>query len=604
MSQNRRLPLEDFFKKPEVASVRLSPDGRWLSWMAPYERRMNVFLRELESGEERRLTSATERDVAGYIWVDEQNLVYVQDAAGDENWRLFSVRPDGGEAVDLTPYEGVQCRIVDELEERDGEILFEMNQRDPQVFDVYRLDVCTGAMQVVAENPGNIQSWHTDHQGRLRLAMTTDGVNTSVLYRETEAEEWRAVATYDFKESVTLIDFTFDDEQCWVSSNLGRDKAAICTYDPATGAELDVVFEHAEVDVASLLRSKHRKLVTGAAYETERTHYEFFDEERGALQRLVDAALPGRTNHLVSHTRDESMWIAHSGSDRSLGSYHLVVPADGQVEHLFDLAPWIVEEEQCEMRPVRYTARDGRSIPGYLTLPNRKEEKNLPLVVHPHGGPWARDSWGYNPEVQFLANRGFAVLQMNFRGSTGYGRDFFEASFQQWGLAMQDDISDGVAWAIAEGIADPERVAIYGGSYGGYATLAGLTKTPELYRCGVDYVGISSLFTWIESFPDYWKPFLDMVYEMVGHPEQDEARWRETSPLLQLDRIQAPLFVVQGANDPRVKQEESEQLVAALRERGLEVEYMLKEDEGHGFVKEENQFEFYRAMEAFLEKHL
>ena len=604
MSRPRRIPLEDFFRKPEVASVRLSPDGRWLSWMAPYERRLNVFLREIATGQERRLTSATERDVAGYIWVDAGHIVYVQDAAGDENWRLFGVRPEGEEPVDLTPYEGVQCRIVDELEEQDGMILFEMNRRDPQVFDVYRLDVRDGSMHVVAENPGNVQSWHTDHQGRLRLATTTDGVNTSVLYRATEEEEWRPVATYDFKESVTLLGFTFDDERCWVSSNLGRDKAAVCTYDPAAGAELELVYSHPEVDVASILLSKQRKQLTGVAYETDRTHYEFFDGERAALQTLVDEALPGRTNHLVSHTRDEALWVAHSGDDRTLGSYHLVNPGAGTVQHLFDLAPWIVADELCEMRSIQYAARDGRQIPGYLTLPLGVEPKNLPLVVHPHGGPWARDSWGFNPEVQFLANRGMAVLQMNFRGSTGYGRDFLEASFQQWGLAMQDDISDGVQWAIEQGIADPARVAIYGGSYGGYATLAGLTKTPELYRCGVDYVGISSLFTWIESFPEYWKPFLEMVYEMVGHPERDEEQWRATSPLYQLDKIQVPLFVVQGANDPRVKQEESEQLVAALKERGLPVEYLLKEDEGHGFVKEENQFEFYRAMESFLAKHL
>jgi len=260
------------------------------------------------------------------------------------------------------------------------------------------------------------------------------------------------------------------------------------------------------------------------------------------------------------------------------------------------------------MWPLRFTARDGLESPGYLTLPAGRtlddDGGRLPLILNPHGGPWTRDSWRFNPEVQFLASRGYAVLQVNYRGSTGFGRDFWQKSFGQWGLAMQDDLTDGVRWAIESGLADPGRVAIYGGSYGGYATLAGITKTPELYKCAVDYVGVSNLFTWIEAFPPYWKPFLEMVHEMVGHPERDEERFRATSPLLHIDKIRCPLFVAQGANDPRVKQEESEQIVDALRERGIAVEYLLKQDEGHGFHNEENIFEFYRAMEAFLDQHL
>jgi dipeptidyl aminopeptidase/acylaminoacyl peptidase len=256
------------------------------------------------------------------------------------------------------------------------------------------------------------------------------------------------------------------------------------------------------------------------------------------------------------------------------------------------------------MRPIRYESRDGLTIPGYLTLPAGAEPHGLPLVVHPHGGPWARDGWGFDPEVQFLASRGFAVLQMNFRSSAGFGREFLEAGFGQWGLTMQDDITDGVRWAIEQGIAAPDRVAIFGGSYGGYATLSGLTKTPELYACGISYVGVSNLFTWIEAIPPYWKPYLEMIYEMVGHPEQDEDRLRSTSPFFNAERIRAPLFVAQGANDPRVRKQESDQIVAALRERGIDVEYLVKENEGHGFQNEENRFDFYRALERFLRRHL
>jgi dipeptidyl aminopeptidase/acylaminoacyl peptidase len=348
-------------------------------------------------------------------------------------------------------------------------------------------------------------------------------------------------------------------------------------------------------------------------YTTGKTEYRFFDERRERIQRFLDERLPDHENRLASHSRDERRYVVHSGGDRTRGSYWLLdvpenspgeSPGEPRLERLFDSAPWLVEEELAEVRPIQYTSRDGLTIHGYLTLPVGREPRNLPLVVNPHGGPWHRDVWGFDPEVQFLASRGLAVLHMNFRGSVGYGRAFWEASFRQWGLAMQDDVTDGVRWAIEQGIADPKRVAIYGGSYGGYASLAGITKTPDLYACAISYVGVSNLFTWIEAFPPYWKPFLEMIHEMVGHPERDAEQWRATSPLFQADKIRVPLLVVQGAQDPRVKKEESDQIVAALRERGVPVEYLLKENEGHGFSNEENQFDFYRALEAFLTEHL
>jgi dipeptidyl aminopeptidase/acylaminoacyl peptidase len=613
----RRIPLEDFFRKPERTDVRLSPGGRWLSWMAPYERRLNVYVRDLfEGGEAVRVTGATERDVMGYVWADDERIVYAQDTAGDENYRLHAVGRDGSSPIDLTPFEGVKCGIVDELEEVEGEILFQMNRRVKEVFDVYRIDVATGEMRCVAENPGNVQTWRTDHQGRVRAATTTDGVATSLLFREREEDDWQAVGTFSFKELVAPLLFTFDDRRLYVRSNVGRDKAAILEVEPRTGEELRLVFEHPEVDAGALLSSRRFRKITGVSYTTGKREYRFFDERRERIQRFLDERLPGHENRLASHSRDERRYVVHSGGDRTQGSYWLLdVPdepgeptANGEggmrLEHLFDAAPWLVEEELAEMRPIRYTSRDGLSIHGYLTLPAGREPRSLPLVVHPHGGPWHRDVWGFDPELQFLANRGLAVLQMNFRGSTGYGRAFWEAGFREWGLAMQDDVTDGARWAIEQKIADPKRIAIYGGSYGGYATLAGVTKTPDLYACAISYVGVSNLFTWIQSFPPYWKPFLEMVYEMVGHPEHDAEQWRATSPLFQADRIRVPLFVAQGAQDPRVKKEESDQIVAALREHGVPVEYLVKENEGHGFSNEENQFEFYRAMEAFLTEHL
>ncbi len=594
------VPLEDFFRKPDKVALRLSPDGRFLAWLEPWERRLNLTVQELTSGSKRRVTAARERDLGGYVWASNDRLVYVQDSGGDENFRLYGVGRDGGNPVDLTPFDGVKCDLVDDLEQDDDHILFQMNKRDPQVFDVYRLNVHDGTMTLVGENPGNIQTWFTDHDGKLRLAMTTDGVNTSVLTRETEADEWRTVATYDFKEYARPQLFTFDNRAIYVASNLGRDTAAIAEYDLAMGRETKVLFEHPEVDVETVLFSRARKVLTGFAYRVDRLEYHFVDDARADLQELVDRELPGRENVVVSHSRDEMRYIVHSGSDRTLGSYYLLDVESRKLEHLFEMSPWLDERQLAEIRPIRYVSRDGLTIRGYLTIPVGREPRLLPLVVHPHGGPWHRDTWGFDSELQFLANRGYAVLQVNFRSSAGFGRRFLEAGFGQWGLSMQDDITDGVHWAVEQGIADPERIAIYGGSYGGYATLAGLTKTPELYACGISYVGVSNLFTWIESIPPYWKPYLEMIYEMVGHPTRDRERLKATSPFFHADKIVAPLFVAQGANDPRVRKQESDQIVEALRERGVDVTYMVKGNEGHGFQNEENRFDFYREVERFL----
>jgi dipeptidyl aminopeptidase/acylaminoacyl peptidase len=300
----------------------------------------------------------------------------------------------------------------------------------------------------------------------------------------------------------------------------------------------------------------------------------------------------------------EDKFIVRTYNDRTLGAYYFYDLSSDKIDKITGLSPWLDDKVLANMKPIEYRSRDGLTIHGYLTLPINSESKNLPVVINPHGGPWARDSWGYDSEVQFLANRGYAVLQMNFRGSLGYGRKFWEASFKQWGKKMQDDISDGAEWLIKEGIADPKRIAIYGGSYGGYAVLAGLCFTPDLYCCGIDYVGVSNLFTLLETIPPYWKPLLEMEYEMLGHPEKDKDLFREISPVFHAENIKVPLFIAQGANDPRVNKNESDQMVEAMKTRGLDVEYMVKDNEGHGFHNEENRFDFYRAMEKFLAKHL
>ncbi len=600
----RVIPMKDFFRNPETLSFRLSPDGQYLAFLKPWQTRLNVHVQKIGEDQVNRITGATERDIAGYFWASNSRIAYVQDKGGDENFRLYAVNIDGSEEKDLTPFEKVRVQLIDDLKDDDEHVLAGMNKRDPRIFDTYRINVLTGEMEMIAQNPGNIVGWQTDHDGKLRVATTSDGVNQSLLYRDTEKDDFQVLATTSFKETLSPLFFTFDNKNLYVASNIGRDKTAIYEYDVKGKKLTTLLYENPDVDVENLLRSNKRKKVTAVAFYTDKMQYHFLDEERAKLQQDIESRLPGFEVSLTNMSRDETKALVYAGSDRTLGAYYFYDLATSDFRKLADVGPWLVEAELAEMKPITYTSRDGLTIHGYLTLPQGLKPSKLPVVVNPHGGPWARDVWGYNPEVQFLANRGYAVLQVNFRTSTGYGRQFWEAGFKQWGLKIQDDITDGVQWLIDEGIADTKRIAIYGGSFGGYATLAGLAFTPDLYACGVDYVGVSNLFTLIKTIPPYWEPLRQMFYEMMGDPEKDKELYEKVSPIFHADNIKVPVLVAQGANDPRVNKAESDQIVEALKKRGIEVVYMVKENEGHGFQNEENRFDFYRAMEKFLGKHL
>jgi dipeptidyl aminopeptidase/acylaminoacyl peptidase len=565
---------------------------------------MNVFIQKPGDTAGTRITSVSDRDIAGYGWANNNRILYLKDEGGNENWAVFGVNIDGSNPMALTLFDSVTTRWIDDLEDLEDFILVGLNKRDKRIFDPYRLNINTGELEMLAQNPGNIQGWMTDHEGKLRLATTTDGVNTSLLYRQTEQSEWKTIITTNFKESVDPLFFTFDNKHLFASSNLGRDKSAIVRFNLDTGKEDSVLFSHPEVDVSGLNFSRKRKVLTSVTYTTDKRNRKFLDLESERWFNKVQQALSGYEIGQAGMNKNEDKVIIRSYSDRSMGAYYFYDIAADALTKIEEVSPWINEDEMADMKPVQYTSRDGLIINGYLTLPKGREAKNLPVVINVHGGPWARDNWGFNPEVQFMANRGFAVLQMNFRGSTGYGRAFWEASFKQWGQAMQNDVSDGVKWLVDQGIADSKRVAIYGGSYGGYATLSGLCYSPELYACGVDYVGVSNLFTFMQTIPPYWKPFLAMMYEMVGNPETDSAMLAAFSPALNADKIQVPLFIAQGANDPRVNKAESDQMVEAMKLRGIAVEYLVKDNEGHGFRNEENRIEFYERMMAFLKQHI
>lgn len=604
----KQYAVEDFFRNPEKVNFSLSPDGKFYAYMAPYKRMLNVYVREISKEAEIQLTYDTLRSVYGFFWANNERILYIKDSGGDENMKLFGVNKDGSNLTALVDFPKVRTEMIDDLPDIDEFVIIGLNKRVPQVFDPYRLNVNTGELTMLAENPGNIVGWMTDHNGELRVAFAVvEGVNTSLLYRDTEKDPFREILQTTFKETMSPQFFTFDNKKLYAVSDLGRDKLAAVVFDPMLAKEEKVLYENTDYDVDQLVYSRARKVLTAARYTSWKRERFFFDSEFETMMNDLKSKLGDLEFDLVSNNKAEDRFLVLAHSDKSLGTYYLYDKRSGILEKISDITPWLDPEEMATMNPVEYASRDGLTIHGYLTLPKgytMENAKNLPVVVNPHGGPWYRNQWGFNPEVQFLANRGYAVFQMNFRGSTGYGRKFWEASFKEWGRAMQDDITDGVNWLIDKGIADKERIAIYGASYGGYATLAGITKTPDLYAAAVDYVGVANMFTFMKTIPPYWEPQLQMFYEMVGDPVRDSLLLSEVSPVLHSDKITTPLFVAQGANDPRVNINESNQMVEALRNRGIIVEYMVKEDEGHGFYNEKNQFDFYNAMDKFLAEHL
>jgi dipeptidyl aminopeptidase/acylaminoacyl peptidase len=603
--------VEDFFRNPDKTSYQISPDGKYFTYLAPYKNRMNIYVQEIGSKKAKRITKETERDIAGYFWGNNNRILFIKDSGGDENFKLFAVNKDGGDKKDLTPFEKVRISIIDDLEDLPNVIIIGMNKRNKALFEPYRLNIETGELTRLADNEdimNPISGWMTDHDGKIRIASSiSDGVNTNILYRDSEDEDFNVILTTNFKETVNPLFFDFENKNLYASSNLGRDKSAIVMFDVSTGKEIGKpMFQHPEVDVSGLSYSKKRKVLTTISYTTDKRQREFLDNEAKVLYERLEKDLGDYEIVVTSTNKNEDKFLIRTYSDMSLGAYYFYDKEKDVLTKLNDVSPWIDENDMARMQPITYTTRDGLTIYGYLTLPKGVDPKNLPVVINPHGGPWARDQWGYNPEIQLMASRGFAVLQMNFRGSTGYGRAFLEASFKEWGKKMQDDITDGVKWLIDQGIADKDRIAIYGGSYGGYATLAGVTYTPDLYNCAIDYVGVSNLFTFMNTIPPYWKPFLAMMHEMVGNPDnpEDKVLMEAASPALHIDQIKTPLLVVQGANDPRVNINESDQIVKALRERSVDVPYLVKYNEGHGFRNEENKFEFYKVMIGFLKKNM
>ena len=604
------LPMKDFFRNFETTMFRISPDGTKLALMKPWQQRMNIFVRDLSTGKETQVTHESVDNITGYLWKGNDTILFFKDNGGDENDHLWRVSTTSGETLDLTPFPAAKAALADDLKDDPDHILVELNKRDPRVFDVYRCSVKTGQLELAAENPGDVVGWLSDHKGRIRVAVRSDGLTSELLYRQDESKPFEKLLDADFKNTLTPLMFDYDNKNIYMLTTLDtpdgkqHDTAALYAYDPEQRRFGTELFSHPDVDVSGLQASRKRKIITSAEYYTDKGQFHFFTAEDKQLHDRLTALLPDMEILVTGRDDAENKLILRTMNDRTPGAYYLYEKRTDHLKKIADVAPWIVPEQMAAMQPVTFASRDNLTIHGYLTLPVGVPAHNLPLIVLPHGGPQARDVWGFDSEAQFLANRGAAVLQVNYRGSTGYGKRFTQAGFKQWGREMQDDLTDGVRWLIAQGIADPKRVAIYGGSYGGYAALAGLAFTPDLYACGVSYVGPSNLFTLLETLPPYWEPERLREYEVIGDPEKDKDLLTAVSPIFHADKIKAPLFVAQGANDPRVNKAESEQIVAAVRRLGKDVVYMLKDNEGHGFQKEENRFDFYREMETFFGKHL
>ena len=603
------IPLRHFFDNPERALAKLSPDGRTISFLAPREGVLNVWLRPRAGGEAWPLTDDRHRGIRSYSWSrDGRMIIWMQDDGGDENWHVLAAevaRPD--RARDLTPFPGVRASLVALPRSAPREAIVSMNLRSPDRFDAYRLRLANGRLTLVGENPGNVIGWVPDRDGRVRAAYAqTPSGDYEILAREGEGDPLRVVAGYANEDEGTPYAFTADGTALWVGSGRDSDLSRLVRLDLASGEET-VVDQDDQVDLSGPIISDRTGELLGAAYMRDRLHISFHDERfRGDWETI--SALHHGDPRVSGQDADETAWIVAFDDDRDPGATFLVDRGSGRHEFLYRSRPWLDPATLAPMRPVTITSRDGLALHSLLTVPlDAEADTPQPMVLYVHGGPWSRDTWGYDPTAQFLANRGYAVLQVNYRGSTGFGKAFTHAAEREFAGRMHDDLIDAVEWAVAEGVADRDRVAIYGGSYGGYAALVGATFTPDVFAAAISFVGPSSLVTLVRSFPAYWRPFLESTwYRYVGDPDDPVARadMEARSPLNRVDQVRAPLLVIQGANDPRVTQRESDQIVAALRERGVPVEYLVKDDEGHGFARPENRLDAYRAMESFLAEHL
>ncbi|HUM02560.1 MAG TPA: S9 family peptidase [Thermoanaerobaculia bacterium] len=597
------IPRDVIFGNPEKASPKLSPDGTRLAWVAPDKKNvLQVWVKTIGKDDDKIVTADKKRGIREYFWAeDNRTLLYLQDNDGDENFHVYGVDLASGNVRDFTPFQGVRAEIVDISPVVPDEILLEMNLRNRELMDVHRLSLKTGGIVLDTENPGDVAGWGTDAKYQIRAAQvqTADG-GTEIRVREEMTSPWKTLLKVGPEEILEFLDFSFDGKSVVLKTSIGTDTARLVERNLATGAE-KVLAISPEVDAGEVVIQPKTHVVQAVSFEPGRSSWKILDPSVKADFDAIAKVHPGDFT-ITNRTSADDAWLVRFTWDRGPVTWYRWDRTTKKGTLLITARPKLEGLALAEMKPVVITSRDGLHLNSYLTLPVGAAPKNLPMVLWVHGGPWARDTWGYDPYAQWFANRGYACLQVNFRASTGYGKKFLNAGDKQWGLKMHDDLIDAVQWAIREGIADPKRIAIMGGSYGGYSALAGVTFTPETFACSVDIVGPSNLRTLIASIPPYWKPMRAMFDVRMGNVDdpKDAELIRNASPLFRADRITKPLLIGQGANDPRVNQKESEQIVEAIEKNKGSVTYVLYPDEGHGFARPENRIDFNARAEKFL----
>ena len=598
------IPRDILFGNPERTNPKLSPDGKYLAYIAPDEKNvLQVWVRTLGEKDDRQVTVDKKRGIRIYFWTyNQEQLIYLQDADGDENFHLYQVNIQSNIVRDLTPFQGVKAQVVDLNHNCPDQILVGMNLKNPQSFDVYLINLNNGAVEFNTHNPGNIISWTADAQFQVRaaIASTEDG-GSDLFYRETTEKSWKTMRHWGPNEEGGPILFSDDGKILYISGNHDANAQRLLALDLASRQE-KVVAEDPQYDISGIITHPTTCTIEAVGFYKDKLEWQILDESIVADFEFLKAAKKGEFR-IVDRTLDDLNWLVAYFTDDGPIYYYTYDRTAKTTKFLFTNQPELEGLKLAPMEPISYAARDGLTIHGYLTKPvGVSAPSSAVLLVH--GGPWARDTWGYRAQAQWLANRGYVVLQVNFRGSTGYGKDFLNAGNREWGGKMHDDLVDGVNWLVEKGIANKDKIAIMGASYGGYSTLVGLTFTPEVFAAGVDIVGPSSLITLTQTIPPYWEPLKKQFFYRVGNLETEPDFLQSRSPLFFVDKIQKPLLIGQGANDPRVKESESEQIVKAMEDAGKPVEYVLYKDEGHGFARPENRLHFYAIAEEFLAKYL
>ncbi|WP_379025764.1 S9 family peptidase [Parapedobacter deserti] len=603
--KQRAIPVADFFAAPERTNFRISPNGKYIAYLGIHRGEKNIYIIHPDGGNaEQRITSETEAGIHNYFWANDDELIFTKEKRHD-SVQVFAVNRSSLAVRHLMPPSAVKLRWIPPARVINNGFLISLNERDSAVFDVYRLRTDACKKELVAKNPGNIIKWFADLDGNLRLALASDSVKETMLYRDSEKDAFTPVMSNSFKNSIMPLGFSGESRShIFALSNIDRDKLALVEIDVKTGREVRVIYSHPDVDVDHGGYSNDRGEMSYASYNTWKQQRYFIDKHTEHVYRAIGQKLEGYEINILDRDSARNRFIVRSYTDKDPGAIYYYDLSKDQLAKLADNGPALNNCKFAEMKPVSFQSRDGLQIQGYLTMPLKSKGRKPPVIVYPHSGPSGRNKWGFNPEVQFFANRGFAVFQINYRGSTGYGKEFWTAGFKEWGGKIQEDITDGVRWLIGEGLVDSSRIGIYGAGFGGYSALHGACFNSELYACAASYSGFTNLFTYLKEIPPHLKPYLQMYYEIIGNPEKESDLIKAMSPVFHTDNIRIPVFIAQGGKDSWSAVNETNQFVQKLKKRKIPITYILREEEGRYFRDEENRIQFYTELGAFFDKYL